>query len=236
MFWTALLVSALAGPPRAALKTTALMPKTILKPGDPVNIFLAMENRTDEVLWFEQHTIPACFIHKFAEIEANPPITMKPLPEGGCDAPSAKVKPNGVVSMTVDLKEVFDLPEVPYTYFTVKWKDGGPDIYSPLTQRTGPVKFQQPFFEGKIKKGGDFYLTNKTTVVWNGHQSQQPTQPGDPPSLVIDFLVRIPGTGEAPRKITVPLHRTRQFVLEGYTVEIVDHQFDQYMDIRIYEP
>jgi hypothetical protein len=105
-----------------------------------------------------------------------------------------------------------------------------------MSQRLGPLKFKQPFHEARMKKGDDFYLPNKTTAVWNGHESKPSPRTGEPPSLVIDFLLRVPGTGESPRKVTLQLHKTHQFQLEGYTFEVVEHQFDQWMDIRIYEP
>ncbi|MEZ4319963.1 MAG: hypothetical protein R3F61_20800 [Myxococcota bacterium] len=233
MIWLITVLSASAAPPRAALATTAIMPKTLFKPGDPVMIHLAMENRTDRTLWFEQHSTAACFMQKFADVEANPPITMKPI-DGECTAPSSKVKPGEKVSRTLDLHEVYDFPEQSYTFLTIKWKDGGPDIYGPTSQRIGPINYKTPIFEGRMKKGDDLFLPNKTALVWNGHESKPPVRPGEPSPLELDFLLRIPGTGETPRKVSLQVEKSRQFQLDGYTVELGDYQLDQWMDVRIY--
>jgi len=227
-----LLSTAHAGPTRAALKTSVTLPRTVIKPGDPVVIALRMENRTDEVLWFEQHTSGQCFLQKFAQIEASPALEAKPPAE--CSAPSAEVKPGESVGMEVDLRDAYIIPERSYS-FNVKWRDGGPEVYGPLTQRVGPIRFATPFHEARMSKGDDFYLPSKTTAVWNGHESKPSTKKGEPPALILNFTVRIPGEGEAEKKVTLHLDKSRQFKLEGYTFEVVDYQFDQFMEIRIFE-
>ncbi len=225
------------GAPRAALGTTAEMPRTVLAPGAPIEVYLEMENRTDEVLYFEQHVTTPCFLNKFADIEASPPIKAKPPPgEEQCKVPGAKIKPGDTVSRTVNLRESYFIEDQDYSYFEIKWKDGGPDIYSPLVEKVGPVRFAEPFHSGRLAKGDEYYLPNKTTIVFDGHGSKPSGEPGKSPLLVLNFTVRVPGEGESTKEVVLDAERVKQFPLQGYTFDLVDHQFDQWMDIRIFMP
>lgn len=226
-------LDALAGPPRAALGTTAILPRTLIEPGRPVSLYLAMENRTDKVLTFEQHVHPACFVAKFAEITLDPPAEPKPLPD--CSVLTGPVKPGEVVDMLVDLREVFELTEQPTTV-SLQWKDGGPDIYSPLTAIPGNYRFSAPFHQGRIAKGGMIALPDKSTLVFVGHATQPAEQRGQAPKLVIDLIQRVPGKGETPVRAVLQVETQRQFDFGKYRIDLGPHQFDQWMDVAIHTP
>lgn len=226
------IAAAVAGPPRAALGTTASLTRTWVQPGAPIELYLSMQNRTDKILTFETHAHPTCYLLKFVDVSLRPDAPMK-VPPDCSNPPIRKVSPNEKVTMLADLREVFELEDRDYTV-SVAWKDGGPEIYSPLTAIPGLVRVGSPVYTGRITKGGTITLPDKSTMVFVGHTSLPSARRGEPPMLVIDTVQRVPGSGETPRSATLALDTMKEFDFGTYKVTLANHQFDQWMDVVVF--
>lgn len=227
-----LFAAAFAGPTRAALGTTVTAPRGLVPAGDAMILYLAMENRTDQRLFFEDHELGPCFVEKFADITLDPPAQKRPLPT--CTAGSRPVMPGEVVDFVVNLNEVFELTAERYMVH-VEWKDGGPDIYSPLTADVGPIQVATPFFADRVAKGDSIFLPNKNTLVFERHEWKPGQRKGEPPSLVLHFKHLVRGEGEFEKSVTVASDKAHQVRLDGYVLDVVQFQFNQWMDIRVFE-
>jgi hypothetical protein len=227
-----LAAAAFAGPTRAALGTTVTVPRTVVEPGEPMMLYLAMENRTDQRLYFEDHAEGPCFVEKYATVTLDPPAAKKPLPE--CKPGSRPVMPGEVVDFVVALNEVFELTADRYNV-KVEWKDGGPDVYSPLNGAAGPITVSAPVFSSKVAKGDTIFLPNKNSLVFLRHEWKPPASRGAPPSLIIHFNHLIRGEGEFEKSVTIQTDKTHQVKFDGLILDVAGFQFDQWMDLRIFE-
>jgi len=230
---TMVMAMAMAAPRMAALGTTATLPRTYVKSGAPLSLYLAMENRTDKKLTFENHVYGWCYLAKFANVRVEPAATMKPPPRP-CPEPEMVVDPRQKVAMLIDLREVFELPaDGQFTVF-VEWKDGGPEIYSPLTAVPGTIRTATPAYEGRLAKDGTISLPDRSTLVFVGHKSLPSERRGEPPKLSIDLIHRVPGSGETPRNVQLDLDTRKEFDFGAYKITLTAHQFDQWMDVVVF--
>jgi hypothetical protein len=232
MLTTMLVMSALAAPTRAALGTTVTLPRKVLEPGEPAMLYLAMENRTDQRLYFEDHDLGACFVAKYAKVTMEPAATPLPMPE--CKPKNRAVMPGEVVDFVVNLHEIYDLSGERYN-IKVEWRDGGPDIYSPTTAAVGPIRMATPVYKDRLKKGDTLFLPNKNALVFDRHEWKPAARKGEPASLVVHFTHQVRGEGEFEKSITFQTDKSHQVRFDGLLFDMGMFQFDQWMDLRIYQ-
>lgn len=218
----------------APLRTHATVMRTYVRPGDPVEIHLALENRTEDALYFQEHTSSRCFIEKYVELDIKPPLIERPSAEA-CKPTAVKVMPGKSLSYTINLREVYSVPEEDTLMVVVKWKGAGAETYSPVSQRVDPIKFRAPFFDDRVKIGDQIHLPDKSTVVFLAHKSEKDSRPGKSPKLVFELKHLIPGKGEFESTVAVQLEDTVQFDFGGYRFEVINHQFQQFTDLRVFD-
>ncbi|MCA9566234.1 MAG: hypothetical protein KC656_00250 [Myxococcales bacterium] len=229
-----LATSAFAAPVRAALGTTVTLPRKVVEPGEPMMVYLAMQNRTDQRLYFEEHADGPCFVKKFVTLEMSPEAVPKPVPES-CPFKSRAVMPGEVLDFVVSLNEIFELTADRYQQVKVTWKDGGPETYSRVTETAGPIQVLPPFFSERVKKGDVIFLPNKNTLTFLRHEWKPSTVKGDPPQLTIHFKLQLRGEGEEEKSVTIAADKQHQFRLDGYLFDVGAFQFDQWMVFRGWE-
>ncbi len=222
------------GPVRAALGTTVTLPRKVVQPGEPIMLYVAMENRTQRRLYFEDHADGPCFVEKYVAIELTPPAPKKPLP-APCAPKNREVLPGEVYGFVIALNEIFELTEPRYASIRVTWKDGGPETFSRVTETVGPVQVAEPFFNDRVKKGDAIFLPNKNTLTFLRHGWKPNPKRGEPPQLTLHFKLQIRGEGEEEKEVTIASDKQHQFRLDGYLFDVGAFQFDQWMDLRAWE-
>lgn len=232
MLLTLMLTAMAGGPVRAALGTTVTLPRRVVEPGETKMLYLAMENRTDRRLFFEEHATGPCFVAKYADITLDPPAPKRDT--GACPVGNRPVAPGEVFGMVVALNEVFETTADRYG-IEVTWKDGGSDVYSRVTESVGPLKVVPATITRKLQKGDQVNLPNKNTLIFEKHSWQASKQRGAPQDLVVHFKLLKRGEGEEELSVTITPDKVHQVRVDGYLVDIGAYQFDRWMDFRLFD-
>lgn len=233
MIPTLLLTTALAGGPvRAALGTTVTLPRKVVEPGETIMLYLAMENRTDRRLYFEEHASGPCFAEKFAQIVLDPPAPRRPLED--CRATNRAVMPGETFSMVVALDEMFEISADRFSV-QVTWKDGGSDVYSRVSETVGPLKVVPPVITQKVAKGDSIFLPNQNTLVFEKHSWRASGKKGAPQDLIVHFKLLKRGEGEEQKEVVITAGKAQQVRVDGYLLDIGAYQFEQWMDVRVFD-
>lgn len=230
------IVAAQAGPTQAALKTEAILPVSVVAPGESVFVELKLTNRTDKSLYFPNYSSDGCWVDKYAEIELDPPREIL-VPATGCTPfEQTRVAPDEAFVHTVNLTALFGLPPETVHAVKVRWKEGGADVYSPTDLRVGPVEFKKPFYDERVLPGDSIFLPNKSQLQFVKFVAQPPLKPGEEEMLELEMVHKVPGKGETPKTFKIPFRVTQQFRYAGYTFHVPQHHYGQWMQMRVFEP
>lgn len=225
-----------AGPAQAALKTNAVLPVSVLAPGEQLHVELQLKNRTVKALYFPNYTSDACWVDKYAEITLDPPRQVL-LPPTDCKPyESTRVAPDETFSRKVNLTALYGLPAETLHAVKITWKEGGADVYSPTDLRVGPVSFKSPFFDDRVLPGDSIFLPDKSQLHFVKFVAQAPLKPGEEEMLELEMVHKVPGKGETPKTFKFPHRVTQQFVYAGYTFHVPQHQYGQWLQVRVFEP
>ena len=225
-----------AGPAQAALRTDAVLPVSVLAPGEQLYVDLELKNRTTKALYFPNFSSDACWVDKYAAIELDPPRPLL-LPPTDCKPyESTRVAPEEVFSRKVNLTALYGLPPETVHAIKVHWKEGGADVYSPTDLRVGPVSFKKPFYDQRVLPGDAIHLPDKSSLLFVKFVPQPPLKPGEQEMLELEMVHKVPGKGETPKTFKLPHKVREQFVYGGYTFHIPQHQYGQWLQMRVFEP
>lgn len=236
MVWLALLPVANAGPARAALKTTAVFPVKVLAPGEPVYLDLRLKNRTRDVLYFPDFTSDACWLEKYATLTLDPPREPVMPKPAECAAEATRVPPDDTFHRRINLSALYGLPPETLHAVQVAWLNGGADVYSPTSLRAGPVKFKAPFHTGRLLPGDTLFLSDKSSLEFVKFVPQAPLERGADPMLELQMIHRTPGAGEVEKTFKFAHKLVKQFEYAGYTFHVPNHQYGQWIEVRVFEP
>lgn len=229
------IATASAGPAHAALKTDAVLPVSVVAPGESVFIELDLTNRTQKSLYFPDFTSDACWVDKYAAIELDPPRAVVVPPTECKSSGSTRVAPDDTFSRKVNLTSLYGLPPETIHAIKIQWKEGGADVYSPTDLRVGPVDFKTPFFNERVLPGDPIFLPDKSQLLFVKFVAQPPLKPGQQEMLELEMVHKVPGKGETPKTFKIPFRVTQQFRYGGYTFQVPQHQYGQWMQLRVFE-
>lgn len=204
----------------------------IVSKGEPVWMQFGMMVEGEHPVEVETYDSGQCFLAEFIDLNLDPGGTAtKPLPR--C-APVRIVLEPGALWKTspVDLSVYFELTSKHQV--SVRFRDGKGFVWGGWS-RDGAKAFlvQEPVLEGKIDRAHPLTLPQGTlTFRGHGHKRMRSNSRRSP--LMISMTWTPIGGREEVVSVSIDTQGSRQFEAGPYTLEMLDHRYNDWMELRVY--
>lgn len=212
--------AAAALPPGVPMTVTPQ--RRVLAPDVAEVLIVEIQNRSDKPVRVEVPSSGPCAVSAWVGLSVEPDAT--PRPVTGCTASTEKLEPWERRRFEVDVAELFDGLKPDHRLVVKHPKGNGSTIHE--------VFRREPVWKGKVERKGSIELP-KGTFVFQGHGHKRTFVGQRSPLMVSGDWVADGNTESVSRNVQTSL--SRQFEVGPYTFDLVDHSYDEHMELVVFE-